>query len=289
MNLFRNSIRNESKLYARIRDYEKDSSVKNQIEKFWKKFETYAPPKYLEKLQSEGNFHQRWWEMFLGVGLLNLNFKIETSSREEVPDFLINSNSQKIWIEAVAPNIGSNNDALPEFLEGVHKLPEVEFLLRLTNSLNSKLDVFNNYREKNLVSDNDYCIIAVSSCALNQYGGLMNFPAPAPLKILAGAGNLVLAKDSNYLQYRTKIYKSSGSQVKTNLFYLNEYSKICAVLYSHSDPLNSPDKPETTFQLFLNPFNPSTVSSSLLKYFNDIEIWNHIKSEEYIIWQKNRS
>lgn len=287
MSFFRDSIPNESKLYARIRDYEKDSSVKSQIENFWKKFESHAFPKYLEKVQSDRNFHQRWWEMFLGVGLLNLNCNINTSPIEKGPDFLISLTSQNIWIEAVAPNIGNSSDAVPELLEGVHNLPEVEFLLRLTNSLNYKLDVFNNYKEKGLVSDNDYCIIAISTCALNQYGSLMDFPAPAPLKVLAGVGNLVLDKDNNYVQYRAEIQKKSGCLVETSLFSLKSYSKICAVLYSYSDPLNSPDKPETTFQLFLNPFNSQNVNNTLLNIFNDIEIWYQTINGKYIIWQKH--
>lgn len=286
MKFFKDSILNESKLYARIRDYEKDSSVKSQIENYWRKFEQYAPQKFLENIQNETNFHQRWWEMFLGVGLLNVNCDIRTSSIEKGPDFLISLTSQNIWIEAVAPNIGNNNDAVPELFEGIHKLPEVEFLLRLTNSMSYKLDVFNNYKEKKLVSDNDYCIIAISSCALNQYGSLMDFPAPAPLKILAGVGNLVLDKDNNYVQYRTEIQKKSGSSVETSLFSLESYSKICAVLYSNSDPLNSPNKPETTFQLFLNPFNSGNVNNTLSRIFNDLEIWYQTKNDKYIVWQK---
>ena len=289
MRFFKDSIQKESKLYARIRDYEKDSQVKFQIENFWKKFEPYAPLKYLKKIQNDGDFHQRWWEMFLGVGLLNINCKIKTSQKEKGPDFEIDLTSQNIWIEAVAPNIGNSFDALPKLLEGVHKLPEVEFLLRLTNSLNSKLDAFNNYIEKDWVSENDCCIIAISSCALNQYGSLMDFPAPAPLKVLAGLGNLVLNKDNNYVQYRTEIQKKSGSPIETSLFSLERYSNICAVLYSNSDPLNSPDKPETTFQLFLNPFNSQNVNNTFLKSFNDIEIWYQTKNDKYIIWQKHRA
>lgn len=289
MKFFRDSVPNESKLYASIRDYEKYSSVKSQIEKFWKKYEIYAPHKFLEIVQSDMNFHQRWWEMFLGVGLLTLNCNIITSKKEKGPDFLINNTSSNIWIEAVAPNIGNGNDALPELLEGVHKLPEVEFLLRLTNSLDYKLDIFNKYRENGLISNNDYCIIAISSCALNQYGSLMDFPAPAPLKVIAGVGNLVLNKDDNYVQYRNEIQKESKSSVETSLFSLESYSKICAVLYSCSDPLNSPNKPETTFQLFLNPFNAIKVNNTLVKNFNDIEIWNQIKKNKYIVWQKNRA
>jgi len=285
MSFFRDSIQNESKLYGRIRDYENDFSVKSQIESYWIEYKPYAPQNFLDKVQIDENFHQRWWEMFLGVGLLNLNFNIKTSHIEKGPDFKIVLPLQIIWIEAVAPNVGDGKDAVPE-LYGVHNLPENEFLLRLTNSLNYKMDVFNKYIEKGIVSNNDYCIIALSSCTLNQYGSLMDFPAPAPLKVLAGVGNLVLNKNDNYVQYRDEIQKKSGSSVETSLFSLESYSKICAVLYSHSDPLNSPDKPETTFLLFLNPVNSQNVNNILLKSFNDIEIWCQTKNDEYIIWQK---
>lgn len=157
----------------------------------------------------------------------------------------------------------------------------------MTTSLDSKLKAYSNYKEKGIVSDNDYRIIAISSCALNPYGSLMDFPAPAPLKVLTGVGNLVLDKKNNYAQYRTEIQKKSASFVETSLFSLESYSKICAVLYSHSDPLNSPDNPETTFQLFFNPFNAPNVNNCLLKVFNDIEIWYQTKNDKYIVWQKH--
>lgn len=286
MNFFRETVPNESKLYARIRDYEKDFSVKAQIENFWKKYEPYAPQKFLDKVQNNGNFHQRWWEMFLGVGLLNLEFEIRTSPEDEGPDFGIILSSQTVWIEAVAPKIGKGYDAVPELLEGFHNLPEKEFLLRLTSSLNYKLEVFNDYKNKSLISDHDYCITAISSCTLNQFGSLMNFPAPVPLKVLAGAGNLVLSKDNNYIQRRDKIQKKSGSSVETNLFDLEKFSRIFAVLYSYSDPLNSPDKPETTFQLFLNPVNSHKKNNIFLELFKKIEIWYRTRIDEDYIWQK---
>jgi hypothetical protein len=286
MKFFKDSIKNESKLYARIRDYEKDFSIKSQIESFWNKYEPYAPHNFLETIQMERNFHQRWWEMFLGVGLLNLNFKIQTSNIERGPDFKFVLPSKIIWVEAVAPNIGEGEDALPKLQYGVEKLPEKAFLLRLTTSLNSKFEAFNKYKKERIVSENDYCIIGISSCALNQYGSLMNFPAPAPLKAVAGVGNLVLNEDGNYVQYRVAIQKRSGSLVETNLFNLDKFSNVCALLYSHSDPLNSPNKPETTLTLFLNPNNSQITNDLLSKMFYGIEIWYQTQNESYVIWQK---
>lgn len=127
MEFFRNSISSESELYTRIRDYEKDSKVKSQIENFWKKYEPYAPQEYLEKIHSEGNFYQKWWEMFLGVGLLNLNISITTSPKDVGPDFKIILPSQVLWIEAVAPNVGDGVDAIPEFINGLINYLKMSF------------------------------------------------------------------------------------------------------------------------------------------------------------------
>lgn len=289
MIFFRKSVKNESKLYARIRDYKGDFLVKSQIENMWEKYESLAPQKFLDKIQNNQSFHQRWWEMFLAIGLLNLNFKIITSPTDKGPDFKINLPSQIMNIEAVAPNIGNTDEAVPELLNGVHNFPEKELLLRITNSLESKLKVFNNYLEKGIVAYNDLNVIAISSCALNQFGSLMDFPAPILLKVLAGIGNLVLSKRNNYFQNRNTIKKESGNFVDTNLFNLENYSKICAVLYSHSSPLNSPDKPEITFQLFLNPSNSKNTNNILLKSFYGIIIWHQTINDNHIIWQKYKA
>lgn len=273
-------------LYGQIRDDLRRHKSKTQIESFWGKYRKHKSRNFLREAQV--NFYQRWWEMFLAVGLLNLNFDIKTDKDDKGPDIKVILPSNKVvWIEAVAPNIGRTDDSVPPIMDVFSSLPEREFLLRLNVALCDKLDVFKGYLNKGVIKEDDYCIIALSSCALAQYGDLMDFPVSAPLKVLAGCGQLVLSKNGNYVGRRNHIQTSSPGrerEVDTCLFDREDFSIISAVLYSHTDILNSPNNPESSFQLSLNPLkvNPDVKSA-----FGNMEIWfQGSKNGDETIWTK---
>ena len=137
---FQKSKNNEDQLYSQIRDCSERAEIKKQIECFWKKYRKYAPVSeqhFLSIIQKKGSFKQRWWEMALSVGLLNIGIEIQKKKKEEGPDILIDNHikdSAKIYIEAVAPKEGKTEDKLPEMKLGVHNLPDREFLLRLSEA-----------------------------------------------------------------------------------------------------------------------------------------------------------
>ncbi|MBT9175585.1 MAG: hypothetical protein DDT22_01265 [candidate division WS2 bacterium] len=274
----------ENFLYVQIRDDSRRHKSKTQIESLWKKYKGHESRNFLRETQV--NFYQRWWEMFLTVGLLNLSFDIKTERADKGPDIKVTlPNNEIIWIEAVAPNLGTGKDALPPLKFGVSDLPEREFLLRLTTSLSSKADVFKDYAEKGLINNKrDACIIALSSCGLSQYDSLMDFPVPAPLKVLVGCGNLVLTRNGSSASQRKHLKKSTDVEVDSCFFNDEAHAHIAAVLYSNEEPLNCSDNPESSFQLFLNPNAQNPIQKA---DFNSIETWyQEKKSEDEIIWGK---
>ena len=145
---FQTSKDNEDWLYSQIRDCSERAEIKNQIELFWKKYRKYAPVSeqhFLSTIQEKDCFKQRWWEMILSVGLLNIGIEIQKKKTEEGPDILIDNSikvSPKIYIEAIAPKEGETEDKLPEMKLGVHNLPEREFLLRLSEAFLKKYDKY---------------------------------------------------------------------------------------------------------------------------------------------------
>ena len=283
MNFFNDQVIGESETYARIRDRPEDWPIKSQIEGFWQIYKSYAPRNFKKEVQR--NFHQRWREMFLSVGMINLGFNIITSRKDKGPDLRIqNISDQNIWIEAIAPRSGSKDHVIPDMRSGIHDLPESEFLLRLTSAVDSKKSKFVDYLSKGVIKEDDVCIIALSACDLKQYGSLMNTPIPALLKILAGGGSLTLTKDRSYIAPRENIIKNSGADIEVRLFEDPSFDLIAAILYSVSDPLNSPDKPEDTFQLFINPLAKSDVSRI---NFHGIDLWfQSVKQEDYSMWSR---
>ena len=195
--------------------------------------------------------------MYLTIGLIRLCFPVSTFSQDDRPDMLLDFKETKVWIEAVAPKPGTKSDGVPEpVLNGVQDLPMRECLLRLTQALTEKRKRFSYYVQRGIVSENDVLVIALSACALNTFGSLLEWPQPVMLRVLTGAGDLAIPLDLPHSPYSTRqdaILRNSGSPVDTVLFEKEEYRIISGVLYSNADPVNAPLSPETTLSLFLNP------------------------------------
>ena len=272
---FQRRNNNEDPLYSQIRDCPERSETKKQIECFWEKYRKYAQKSeqyFLSKTQVEGQFKQCWWEMVLSVGLLNIGIEIQKKKTEEGPDILIDNpmeNLPKTYIEAIAPKKGETEDKLPEMKCGVSDLPEKEFLLRLSGAFVEKYRKYICYIGSNIICENDIYTVAISACDLSQYGSLMDYPL-APLKLLVGAGHLVLSPSGNSFEYRPQIKKIKNIPVEMNYFLSKEYAGISAVLYSNVDVLNCPDKPEETFVIVKNPIAKNPISDTL---FKGIESW----------------
>jgi len=272
---FQKSKNNEDCFYSQIRDCSERINAKKQIEFFWKRYKKYAPESeehFLSVAQEKGNFKQRWWEMVLSVGLLNIGLKIQKKKIEEGPDILIDNpieNLPKIYIEAIAPKEGETEDKLPEMKFGVHPLPEKEFLLRLSGAFVEKYKKYKCYINNNIICENDIYIIAISACNLSQYGSLMDYP-PAPLKFLVGAGHLILSPSGSFFKYRPQVKKIKNIPVEMNYFLTKEYDGISAVLYSNVDLLNCPDKPEEKFVIVKNPIAKNPILNT---FFRGIKNW----------------
>jgi hypothetical protein len=286
-NFFKQSDQNEDDLYRRLRDDPRGNDLKHRIEALWQQYKSCAPKGFVSKAQFE--FHQCWWEMYLSVGLMNLGFAVVPSPpHRKGPDILVRLSEQSVlWIEAVAPNIGMASDRVPDpVMNGVAEFPKEKYLLRLSQALNDKRQKFEEYRSAGIMGASDSCIIALSACALNQVGTLLDFPVPVPLSVLAGAANFVLTgkKEQSFIQRRETLYKNSGGPVDMNLFETESFKMISAVLYSCVDPLNAPEKPETTFQIFINPNATNQVPS---RFRHGLETWVRAsKEKDEDVWKK---
>lgn len=274
--MFLPRVDGEHELYAQIRDDSRRSDAKRQLELFWSQFQNLAPQNFRKELQRQ--FCQRWWEMSLSVGLLNLGFVIDISPTDNKrPDIKIDrSTTGNIWIEAIAPKPGETEDALPPMKFGTTKCPAIadvpdnQFLLRLTSATKVKSEKYKEYLEDNIVGVNDILIIAVSACDLDEYDFEMDHPVPAPLKVLYGAGPECLTRNGSYIKKRSPLRKFSGGIIETNIFECSESDHISAVIYSNAKILNCPDNPAEKMIAIINPNAKNPVPLSL---FSGLEQW----------------
>jgi hypothetical protein len=283
-NFFKLPQKKEDDLYSNLRDDPRRADCKVKIEKLWGEYKLCASRDFLNQAQIA--FHQHWWEMYLTVGLLHLfkdsGFKVEKPPRSGGPDVKITyADGKRIWIEAVAPTKGdakkNPKDIVPDPEWTYAKpLPERELLLRFTTGLDAKKGKFEGYITKKTINRGDPCVIALSACNLDMYASLLNAPAPALLKVLAGVGNMTINKNGVYFLIREPLEKKeSKNLVSVRWFEDPSFDSISAVLYSSSDPINAPPLPESTFRLFLNPYAKSPLPT---RFNTHIDTWYREKN-----------
>jgi len=248
-------------------------NIESIIEKLWQRFRRYADKDFKHNMLLDKQcFLERFWEMYCGVGLLNVGIKID-SLNNHGPDFYVGEWwNKKYYIECNAPGVGDEKkaDTLPKLEVGSSSLPSDQFQLRLTFGLKEKLEKYRNYLQKGVVNDSDCLIIAISNIKLSQYGSLMDYPITVIDKVLFGIHNPVINLETSnmYLSKRCSISKSNNSKVQVNLFSDEKYRIISGVIYSNIDilNLNYPENPEKTFIFRENPNANNKISGEFLQY-----------------------
>lgn len=111
--------------------------TKDWLENLWKKYQTYAEPRFLDKI-SKNSFHAHSWEMYIGVVLINNGFNLIQNDGIG-PDIKFKISRSKIaWVEATVTTSGDQKDSSGIPASGsIYKLldPRVS---RITQSLTKK-------------------------------------------------------------------------------------------------------------------------------------------------------
>jgi hypothetical protein len=278
----------EDSLYARIRDDPRGKADLERLESMWAEYRDHAPKDFERNLQS--HFHQRWWEMYLTVGLVHLGFDVKLSPKNKGPDLVVDVGGSRVFIEAVAPKVGEKSDRVPDpIMDSVGDYPRRECLLRLAQGLDSKQKAFARYAEESIIQPRDACIIAISACDLNQFGSFLDWPCPAPIALLAGAGHMVVTLDGSrhpFCMRQKSINKNLGRPVDIAMYDREDFRVVSAVLYSKPDPLNAPAVPESSLSLFLNPRARCPVPHDMSV---TMETWSERQRDTETIWTRTQS
>ncbi|MFA5111444.1 MAG: hypothetical protein WC443_08575, partial [Desulfobaccales bacterium] len=125
-----------NKLYLR--------EAKAFVESLWIRYRDLKDSKnlYLKdphcRTSALNGFLSRFWEMYLAVTLHDHGFKLERYGNKG-PEFYFWHNNRKVWVEAVAPGPGINENRVPGCSNSILKdVPEEKILLRFTNALDEK-------------------------------------------------------------------------------------------------------------------------------------------------------
>lgn len=161
--------------YVNVRDLPHYDNAREFIFHLWNIYKPFADPHFRE--DAKNHFLQRFWEMYLTVTLIKHGYEI-CRIGDEGPEFYIEHNNKRIWIEAIAPGPGEGADQVPEPELGVaSEVPTEKILLRFTHALNEKRKKYIEALKKQIISSNDAYLLAVNCRAipLAPYGNTMPY------------------------------------------------------------------------------------------------------------------
>jgi hypothetical protein len=271
-NLFVYGIQAPDNIYNIIRDKPDPypSQMRLFMENLWRKYQPYADKNFKQQLQVD--FDSRFWEMYLACTLLENSIRL--SSRSAGPDILIDHEDGRIWIEAIAPTSGADNnpDRVPDMKLGVAtEVPGDEIILRYRAAIREKYDIkYQGYIASGLIKPTDSYVIAINGCKIGT--AIMETEHPRILKAVLPIGDLQviidtktgIVVDTKY-QLRVKIKKASGADVRTDLFLNPEYASLSGIFYSCASVRKVPNKMGEDFVLIHNPLATNRLSYRFLK------------------------
>jgi hypothetical protein len=262
--LFIKDIQASDDTYNVIRDSQDPypTWIRSIMEDLWLKYRPYADRNFRQQMQVD--LDSRFWEMYLACALLDKSIPI--SHLCVGPDILVENEKFKIWIEAIAPTSGADNnpDRVPDMKLGVASaVPDDEIVLRYRAAIREKYDnKYRNYVNNGLIAPTDTYVIAINSCKIGS--AIMETDTPRILKAVFPIGNRQvtidtktgIVIDSGY-QLRFKIRRVGGAEVRTDLFLDPEYANLSGVLYSHVSIRKVPEKMGEDFIFIHNPLATS--------------------------------
>jgi hypothetical protein len=248
----------EDPAYLNTRDHPRGVESKRFVEGLWQRFHHLADPHFREDAQN--HFLQRFWEMYLGVTLLEREFDLRRHGNEG-PEFYAVIENKLLWFEAVAPGPGGGRDQVPplKYDGEFHEFPTESVLLRFTNALDEKRRRYHNALTKGIISEDDQYVLAINSRGIRtDVPHEKNMPlflrAFLPIGPLVVPFNVTTEQwEEAFYQHRPEINKLNGSPVSTRTF-LDEEAQFCSVvLHSGVDCANYPAQLGDDFTILHNP------------------------------------
>jgi hypothetical protein len=230
--------------------------AKRYVERLWRIYAPYADRHFRE--DARRHFLQRYWEMYLAVALMDAGFS-PVKPANEGPEFFIEIDGRRVWVEAIAPGGGQGPDKVREFPLGeAFNVPTEQVLLRYTSALAEKHAKYRCDMGKGIISPENGFILAINCREIPHawIGGVIPYVVQAFLPF----GNPAVAFDirtgqivDKYFERRESVSKLNTVKIPTTAFLDPAYAGISAIVHSAVDAANSPAVLGEDFFVLHNP------------------------------------
>jgi hypothetical protein len=253
--LFGSGSANACDLYNKLcrpDEFPKGKIVRQHCEQLWRTYHPFAETQFLPEFSVR--FHQRWFEMYLTVTLIERGADVQRTSPPG-PDIVVNVNGRRVWIEAVCGTGGEPGrpDSVVEPLRGeCFSVPFDKIALRIRTSVDEKKKKYEKYLSGGCVATADSLLIALN---VHEIPYASSDVERYVFRSLYGVGNQVLIIDrktakavgstNEQLQAIPKL--STGASVGTQPFIDGSMPSIVGVIVSaHSASSAAHKSPDFT-------------------------------------------
>lgn len=225
--------------YNRLIESEVFLSIRDYIDSIWCEYQKYADKHFSKEFPK--NTNQRLWEMFLTIALSRKN-DISRTLIGNGPDISI-SKSKTYYIEAVCPKRGNNQENSPKFCIGVFEEVKQDRLeLRIQNAISEKMEKYDEYITKGIISRSDPYIIAISLAEFPE-SDIFSQPDSIPLVISSvyPIGGELASFDlesgkylSSSFEFKKDNTKENDSTVSKTIFMNSDFNYLSGILFCNS-------------------------------------------------------
>lgn len=249
-------------------------------------------------------FCQHYWEMLLADHLIHLGLAPQRPSTSAGPDFRIQLAQRVVWIEATAPEPGTEADRVPdrlvdpiafikkqrerdpEYKPDAYSLPTELLILRWTQAIRDKWCRWTAYLADGIVNEADSYVIAVNGCNLGFAGLHTTEDYEVVLRAVFAFGkvrmewNIETDEVTTTREYTYSIKKLNDSHVPTNMFLDDKYSSVAAIIATNTSPLSVPlGRPHFEFGVIHNPLAEARLDVGVLDA--NVEFVPHPEGDGY--------
>jgi hypothetical protein len=219
--------------------------LRADLDAMWAIYEPYADPDFRDGFARDPD--ARFWEMFLGVQLLDAGKELlpsaERRRRGGRPDICVLENGRRIWIEAIAPDVG---EAGPDQVVGpkpinaggraLNLAPTRQAQLRITSALWTKSQVITTYLNDGVIDADDVRIVAIGGGRFGIYAS--EDPLPLVLSAVFPIGDFYVTLDRQSDEITRQGFHPSfeierrGGAIPRTAFIDERFSHISGLIWS---------------------------------------------------------
>jgi hypothetical protein len=299
--------KNSDPYYGAVRDQKERIHIKNHIDSMWDKFYRcdLQDSHFISEFPRKDKFWQRLWELEVANFLLANGF--ELNSADIGVDFICKKDSKEFYVECVACDrglVGSPDYCGEIFPSGeevvslaIDDMPERErgSLLRLTNSIDKKVNKYHKDVEKGVIRGDIPYIIALSTALLPNFIGDED-DMPLAVKAVYPVGNICFrigvptgTTGKSGRAWRESIIKKSDTSIRTDIFLPTpeneKYKSLAGILYSGSDfRVNSSARIQQNGHSFIFVHNIAAVKPVDLGFLGSkMDFWVEQIDDDYVV------